>query len=444
MSKQNTFVHGSATGHSSVETMCVRNSVIGGHVVAVAKLFSTKSAVIAARLYYNLHNLAVQRLRPAASVNLKTETKCLASATSEGNTKKTLKCDDECARLERNRKLALALDIDPETHQNDHVPYSTSTLRMYAEKVAWATPLEREFRVFAADDEARRLRFKAMKDHQRAFLHSLAEDFGFDSESLDPEPHRHVCIFKTPRFVAAPMKTLVESLRVIHQGNLAAGLSAATSTTPALTLAPQPPQQPFNALLLFSPRFGLTDSELTEALAPALKAASTLTLEPTFSSQGGQDIVLLRPKPTSSTTTIAPPVIASLLKTLKNPVHTALVSKGLATSVALVAIDHAGSILRSETDPTSSYSTSNAAGPWSTVESTSSGSGGGGWSQVAAKGAAGLRFAPRPESVRGRNNFVVLERAAAKKKREKEMVVDDWEEEARKEEKELEERLERL
>ena len=328
---------------------------------------------------------------------------------------------------------------------------------MYTEKVAWATPLEREFRVFAADEVARRLRFKAMKDNQRAFLHSLAEDFGFDSESLDPEPHRHVCVFKTPRFVAAPMKTLAESLRVINQRNLAAGLSTATSTSTDLTTAPQPPpQQPFNAFLLSSLRFGLTDSELTEAITTALKAASTLILEPEFTSRNGQDIVLLRPRPTSSTTTIAPPVVASLLRNLKAPVHKALVSKGLATSVSLVAIDHAGSILRRETDPSSTYSNNSVTGSWSAAASgpsTTNAPGGGsrGWSKVITKGPTGLRAVMTQEPVKGRNNFVVLEKAAAKKKREeeqkereKELVVDDWEEEMRKEEQELEESIKRF
>jgi transcriptional repressor NF-X1 len=53
-----------------------------------------------------------------------------------------------------------------------------------------------------------------MQANQRAFLHSLAEDYGFDSESQDPEPHRHICIFKTPRFVSAPMKTLAQCVKI--------------------------------------------------------------------------------------------------------------------------------------------------------------------------------------------------------------------------------------
>jgi transcriptional repressor NF-X1 len=124
-----------------------------------------------------------------------------------------LECNDECLRLQRNAKLAAALNIDPATHIDDHIPYSAKTLELFRESTKFCQIYEREFRVFAADEKEKRLRFKPMKANQREFIHSLAEDFGLDSESQDPEPHRHVCIFKTPRFVSAPMKTLAQCVK---------------------------------------------------------------------------------------------------------------------------------------------------------------------------------------------------------------------------------------
>ena len=59
----------------------------------------------------------------------------------------------------------------------------------------------------------------------------------------------------------------------------------------------------------------------------------------------------------------------------------------------------------------------------------------GGWSQVAAKAAAGIRFAPRPEAVGGKSSYVVLGRRAEKEKERREReaaergVVESWEEE---------------
>lgn len=96
---------------------------------------------------------------------------------------------------------------------DDHIPYSAKTLELFRDNTKFCQSYEREFRVFAADDQEKRLRFKPMQAIQREFLHSLAEDFGLDSESQDPEPHRHVCVFKTPRFVSAPMKTLAQCVK---------------------------------------------------------------------------------------------------------------------------------------------------------------------------------------------------------------------------------------
>ncbi|KAK4136739.1 hypothetical protein BT67DRAFT_448052 [Trichocladium antarcticum] len=150
----------------------------------------------------------------------------------------TLKCDDECLRLQRNRQLAEALNIDPQTHTDDHIPYSDTTLKLFRTNVGWAQSQEREFRVFAAAPDEKRLRFKPMQSSQRAFLHALAEDFGMDSESQDPEPHRHVCIFKTPRFVSAPPKTLAQCLRVAQA---AANLNAAAKNPAPSTPSSSPP-----------------------------------------------------------------------------------------------------------------------------------------------------------------------------------------------------------
>ncbi|KAG7007156.1 AP-3 complex subunit delta [Physcia stellaris] len=211
--------------------------------------------------------------------HLKQEIKCNASKTSEGNSKKTLTCDDECARLARNQRLALALNIDPEAHKDDHIPYSSDTLKMFRESIKWAQTQEREFRVFAADESEKRLRFKPMPAHQRAFLHSLSEDFGLDSESMDPEPHRHVAVFKTPRFVMAPMKTLSECVRIRATADAAAASTASTLDTQRKLLSNN---APLNAFLLTRPRFGLTVEELRSDLSATLDTASALAFDISF------------------------------------------------------------------------------------------------------------------------------------------------------------------
>ena len=341
--------------------------------------------------------------------HLKLEVKCNASKASDGNSKKTLKCDDECARLERNRRLALALNIDPEAHKDDHIPYSASTLHMFQDSVKWAQSQEREFRVFATDEAEKRLRFKPMQPHQRAFIHALAEDFGLDSESMDPEPHRHVLVLKTPRFVMAPMKTLAECIRI----RTAAMNEAASVTLAEAQRKSQASNEPFNGFLLTSPRFGLTLDELRIDCSQVLESAPGLAFDVSF--LPSEQIVLK-----AHNTNISTSFIDASLRGLKSNLSAVVNSKHLASSVYLCTLDKSLNIVRRESDPKTSD----------------------GWSQVAAKAATGPRSAPRQMAIGGKSSFTVLGNKSkdAKKKREdkeKEMandVVDDWEEEVRKEE----------
>ncbi|MCJ1257100.1 FKBP12-associated protein [Lignoscripta atroalba] len=351
--------------------------------------------------------------------HLKQEIRCSASRSSEGNSKKTLKCDDECARLERNRKLALALNIDPEAHKDDHIPYAASTLQLFQtqESIKWAQTQEREFRVFAANESEKRLRFKPMSAHQRAYLHSLAEDFGLDSESMDPEPHRHVAVFKTPRFVMAPMKTLMECVKIKNEA-----AKSNTSESMDAQRRMRESNEPFNGFLLTGPRFGLTLEELRVDFSATLDAAPGIAFDISFLPS---EEIVLKGRPASSATTISSSSIEAALKGLKPSLASTASTKQLASSIQLCSLDSSLNILRRES----------VAG----VNSD-------GWSQVAAKAAVGPRNAPRQTPVGTKSVYTVLGsklRDAKKKKEEKQRergtakdveVVDDWEEEAKKEE----------
>lgn len=342
--------------------------------------------------------------------HLKQEVKCNASKTSEGNTKKSLECDDECARLIRNRKLALALNIDPEAHKDDHIPYSNDTLKMFRENVKWGQTQEREIRVFAADETEKRLRFKPMPPHQRAFLHSISEDFGFDSESMDPEPYRHVAVFKTPRFVMAPMKTLAECIRI-------RALAEASGAPVAETQKKlQASNENYNGFLLSNPRFGLTLEELRTDCAASLDSTPGLLYEISFLPS---EEIVIKARPASSSTVVSSSAIEASIKALKASLSASVSSKHLANSIQLCALDSSLNITRREMDDPANN---------------------GGWSQVAAKAAA-PRTAPRQTAIGEKSVYTVLGsklRDAKKKKEEmrkaKEVVVDDWEEEMRREE----------
>lgn len=340
----------------------------------------------------------------------KQEIKCGSSKLSEGNGGKTLPCTEECARLERNRRLALALNIDQSSHVDgmDHIPYSAETLNLFVPHVKWGQDHEREFRVFATSPEEKRLRFKPMKAQQRAFIHSLAEDFGLDSESMDPDPHRHVMIWKTPRFVAPPTKTLAEALRIRQVQRSAAGSANASdneSARPAKTAAPK---QPYNAFVISNPRFGLTVDELRAELTHLIHPSMGLAFDIDFLPSEKVSLKATSPQ-------VTPENLQKTLHGIKTQLVAAISLKGYG-SPELCAVDSSLNILHRESD----HAETN------------------GWSKVAAK-----KFAPKaatPGSVgfgsSGNNAFSALGgnkvTFTAKKKMEKvkpkkDFVVDDWE-----------------
>ena len=301
----------------------------------------------------------------------------------------------------------MALDIDPATHTDDHIPYSKETLKKFQDNVKWAMIRERVFRVFAIDESEKRLRFKPMPAHQRAFLHALAEDYGLDSESMDPEPYRHVAVFKTPRFVSAPLKTLSQCVEIRPATEKAANSSGVTDTQRKLATASNV-DIPFNALLLTTPRFGMTVSELDAAYASSVASVPSLSLDMNF--LPSEEVVVVA-TPTGSAT--SEKEVELQLRSLKIPLARITTEQALAASLQLCRVDHSLNVLRRELDEVS----------------------GAGWSQVAAKAAAPRKARPT-ERVGGSTAFTVLARrgkdrqGTAKRlggEERTEPVVDDWE-----------------
>ncbi|GAB7334622.1 hypothetical protein MBLNU13_g06588t2 [Cladosporium sp. NU13] len=341
----------------------------------------------------------------------KQEMKCNASKDSEGNNGRSLACNDECARLERNRKLAIALNIDKSLHTEggDHIPYSTETLNLFGESPKFGQMQEREFRVFATSDDEKRLRFKPMKSRERMFIHHLAEDFGMDSESMDPEPHRHVMVWKTPRFVSAPNKTLAECLRIRQAQRSAAGSAYNSDAEGAKKIkASNEAAEPFNSFIISKPRFGLTVEDLKPEVVALVPSSSPVTFDIEF--LPNEEIVLK-----AMTRTLSAQDVQQFLQNLKAPLATAISTKGLG-SLQLCCTDSSLNVQRRESEA----------------------SGGDGWSRVAAKKAAPRMPMASSQTSSGLNSFAALTGGKvtfAKKtplvkpkiKKEKETVVDDWE-----------------
>ncbi|KAL7628870.1 FKBP12-associated protein [Parahypoxylon ruwenzoriense] len=305
-----------------------------------------------------------------------------------------IKCDEECLRLQRNALLANALNIDPQAHTDDHVPYSDATLKFFKENTQFAQTYEREYRVFAGDPTKKLLRLKPMRSHQRAFLHSLAEDFGFDSESVDPEPHRHVCLFKTPRFVSAPMKTLAQCAKI------KAAAAQNSLAQPAVFDSKNTVEKPYNALLLSTPRFGLTAEELESAFQREYTAYPSIKFHTSF--LPSDEVVI---KGSGAWT---PQILESSLSSLKPILLQEVRRLDLASDVSLCNVDDSLNVLRREQDVR--------------------GKGEGGWSSVVGRSASRPKLAASavapPTSLR--RNFVALKKEP-KKKAEEQPVEEDWE-----------------
>jgi transcriptional repressor NF-X1 len=288
--------------------------------------------------------------------------------------------------------------VDPD-HQSDHIPYSADTLNMYQQNSTWAAAQEKQLRLFAADPEAKRFRFAPMKSQQRAFVHSLAEDFGFDTESMDPEPHRHVALFKTPRFVMAPMKTLAECARTRQIQR------PIPPPAPTTILRPKPSNttgDPYNGFLITNTRFALMIEEVQTAVKAVL-AKTSFRLELEVSFLPGDDVAL-KP-PLVARLQIEEREMQKLLESIKDPLSQAFTAAKLG-KVELARLDSSLNVLRKESD----------IGP------------GSGWSTVAAAKSAPLRHVAGGARFGNKGGFAVLSLSSTKKKKDKPAeVVEDWE-----------------
>lgn len=252
-----------------------------------------------------------------------------------------------------------------------------------------------------------------MPSHQRTFVHAVAEDFGLDSESMDPEPHRHVVIYKTPRFVSAPTKTIGECVRIRYNQR------AATTTAAAVTVADPSKKlkasnvvgDPYNGFLLTTPRFALTVEELRAAIRPITDSVPSLQFDISFLPT---DEVVFKANPAAGGAMLPERDLETTLKNIKAGLAREVRTHGLSSTsggIQLCRLDASLNTLRREADSVAN----------------------GGWSQVAAKAAAPVRQRPQ-QMARASNSFTVLslssksrESKENKKKVVVEEAVDDWE-----------------
>lgn len=127
-----------------------------------------------------------------------------------------LECDQECATLERNRRLADALQIDTSAD-----PFNIRSTSVYSDSLKddarkdlkFVTEVEEEIRnlVELANKGKQPKRshcFPPMNREHRKIIHELAEVYAVESVSYDSEPKRNVVITAQKGKSACPSSTL--------------------------------------------------------------------------------------------------------------------------------------------------------------------------------------------------------------------------------------------
>ncbi|KAK7204833.1 hypothetical protein BZA70DRAFT_185816 [Myxozyma melibiosi] len=233
--------------------------------------------------------------------NLKRTVKCGATKTIKPPLR-VIKCNDQCALLARNARLAEALNITAESHAlaSNAVTHSDITLRLYGTNKKWCESIEKIIDQFIVSAAAKRsLAFPPMRRQQRQFIHCLAEAYNLESESQDPEPHRSVVLHRTSR-TALPDKNLAQAYAIWTKKQQAAGLtqlgSSSSSSANGSSMPLQmrrAPKHAYNAILLESVQFGLTRADLERKIERYLEPLADSKLRYTASWIADEDVVLM-------------------------------------------------------------------------------------------------------------------------------------------------------
>ncbi|KAG0176559.1 FKBP12-associated protein [Apophysomyces sp. BC1034] len=173
-------------------------------------------------------------------------------------------------QVERNRKLAMALDINREDGpvelpSSDDMGYYDDSLReFYLENPGWCRQAENMLRDFVESAKPT-LYCKPMRSAFRRFIHRYCVHFNVATEAVDPEPQRSVVIRKTLGECRIP-PILLSKAAYDPSANRPPVLP-----TPETVAVNKTSRQPVNALYLSDLVFGLTQSELDSALYSILE-----------------------------------------------------------------------------------------------------------------------------------------------------------------------------
>ncbi|XP_033338770.2 nuclear transcription factor, X-box binding stc [Megalopta genalis] len=114
------------------------------------------------------------------------------------NQLKTLECNDECRLIERNRRLALGLQIVNPDLSGKLMPRYSDFMKQWAKKDPLFCQMVHEkltelvHLAKTSKQKSRSYSFDSMNKDRRHFIHESCEHFGCESQAYDQEPKRNV------------------------------------------------------------------------------------------------------------------------------------------------------------------------------------------------------------------------------------------------------------
>ncbi|KAF8938880.1 FKBP12-associated protein [Dissophora ornata] len=177
---------------------------------------------------------------------------------------RVIKCNDYCLVAERNKRVALALNIDDSVARGPRIPrYDDYVLEYASINMEFTLKMEKRLADWVADSPSNTLNLPPMKGHHRKFVHELAAYYNVTSESMDVEPYRSVVIYKK-------LNTSVPDLLVSQACRQRRPIA---SSGPSVTVGVEQLRKsnvkdPVNAIYLHDLACGLTRNELSVQLAP--------------------------------------------------------------------------------------------------------------------------------------------------------------------------------
>lgn len=159
---------------------------------------------------------------------------------SGGGNKNKLDCNEECSQIERNRRMALALQLEnPDVSTKVGPPKYSETLKEMARKDQFFAKeihdklTELVIKTKESNFKHRVHEFECMGREKRQFVHELAAHFGLTTQSFDPEPKRSVVATATKSEVWLPSISVVEVAQGVRKIAPAVLLRTTTATAAA-------------------------------------------------------------------------------------------------------------------------------------------------------------------------------------------------------------------